>query len=66
KELMEFCINKLAKYKWPVEIEFRKELPKSNVGKILRKELRAEEFEKREKKGQQDSYQERQFRHSGR
>jgi len=46
EELMEFCKNKLAKYKWPVEIEFRKELPKSNVGKILRKELRAEELEK--------------------
>ena len=51
EELMEFCKNKLAKYKWPVEIEFRKELPKSNVGKTLRKELRAEELEKREKKG---------------
>jgi len=51
EELMEFCKNKLAKYKWPVEIEFRKELPKSNVGKTLRKELRAEELEKREKRG---------------
>ena len=32
------------------EIEFRKELPKTNVGKILRKQLRAEELEKRKKK----------------
>ncbi|MEA1936326.1 MAG: long-chain fatty acid--CoA ligase [Thermodesulfobacteriota bacterium] len=46
EELIEFCIDKLAKYKWPVAIEFRKELPKSNVGKILRKELRAEELGK--------------------
>lgn len=42
-ELMAFCQKKLAKYKWPVKIEFRQELPKSNVGKILRKVLREEE-----------------------
>ena len=45
-ELMEYCRPKLAKYKWPAEIEFRDELPKTNVGKILRKDLRAEESEK--------------------
>ena len=43
EELMEFAKNKLAKYKWPAEIEFRTELPKTNVGKVLKKELRAEE-----------------------
>ena len=43
RELMEFCKEKLAKYKWPAEIEFRKDLPKSNVGKILRKKLRKNE-----------------------
>jgi len=47
EELLKYCQDKLAKYKWPVEIEFRQELPKSNVGKILRKDLRAEELEKR-------------------
>jgi long-chain acyl-CoA synthetase len=47
EELMEFCSEKLAKYKWPAEIEFRDELPKSNVGKVLKKELRAEELAKR-------------------
>jgi long-chain acyl-CoA synthetase len=31
----------------PTEVEFRKELPKSTVGKVLRKELRAEELKKR-------------------
>lgn len=41
-ELMKYCIEKLAKYKWPSEIEIRRELPVSNVGKILKKELRAE------------------------
>jgi len=46
EELMEFAKNKLAKYKWPAEIEFRKELPKTNVGKVLKKELRAEEQQK--------------------
>jgi long-chain acyl-CoA synthetase len=47
EELIDFCKEKLAKYKLPTEIEFRDELPKSNVGKILRKELRAAELEKR-------------------
>ncbi|MGD0021045.1 MAG: long-chain fatty acid--CoA ligase [Smithellaceae bacterium] len=47
KELIEFAKTKLAVYKLPTEIEFRRELPKTNVGKILRKELRAEELKKR-------------------
>jgi long-chain acyl-CoA synthetase len=47
EELIEFAKNKLAVYKLPTEIEFRKELPKNNIGKILRKELRAEELKKR-------------------
>ena len=41
-ELMKFCRENLTSYKVPRSIEFRKELPKSNVGKILRKDLRAE------------------------
>jgi long-chain acyl-CoA synthetase len=47
EELMEYCKEKLATYKLPAEIELRSELPKTNVGKILRKALRAEEEEKR-------------------
>ena len=39
-ELIEFCRSQLTGYKVPREIEFRDELPKSNVGKILRRELR--------------------------
>jgi long-chain acyl-CoA synthetase len=50
EELIEYCRTRLATFKLPTEIEFRKELPKTNVGKILRKELRAEELEKRKKK----------------
>ncbi|MBT4290751.1 MAG: long-chain fatty acid--CoA ligase [Deltaproteobacteria bacterium] len=40
KELLEYCQGKLAKYKLPTKIEFISELPKSNVGKVLRKVLR--------------------------
>jgi long-chain acyl-CoA synthetase len=43
KEVIDYCATKLAKYKLPIAVEFRQELPKSNVGKILRKDLRAEE-----------------------
>jgi long-chain acyl-CoA synthetase len=46
EELMKYCEDKLAKYKWPTEIEFRKELPKTNVGKVLKKDLRAMEKQK--------------------
>jgi long-chain acyl-CoA synthetase len=43
KELMEYCKQNLATYKLPTSIEFRPELPKSNVGKILKKNLRDEQ-----------------------
>jgi long-chain acyl-CoA synthetase len=49
EELIEYCTDKLAKYKLPTEIEFRDELPKTNVGKILKKDLRKEEMAKRQK-----------------
>jgi long-chain acyl-CoA synthetase len=49
EEMIEYGKTKLAAYKLPTEVEFRKELPKTNVGKILRKELRAEELKKRGK-----------------
>lgn len=42
QELIDFCKDKLARYKLPTRIEFRDQLPKSTVGKILRKELRKE------------------------
>ncbi|OEY67730.1 AMP-binding protein [Marinobacter sp. X15-166B] len=41
-ELKEFCRERLTAYKVPKQFEFRSELPKTNVGKILRRELRDE------------------------
>jgi len=46
QEIIDFCKEKLAVYKVPKMVEFRDELPKSAVGKILRKVLREEEAEK--------------------
>jgi long-chain acyl-CoA synthetase len=46
-EIISFCKEKLAVYKVPKLVEFRDALPKSAIGKILRKVLRAEEEAKR-------------------
>ncbi len=46
KELIDFCRERLAAYKVPTIIEFRKELPKTLVGKILRRQLRQETIAK--------------------
>ena len=40
--LKAFCAERLTNYKRPRHIEFRDELPKTNVGKILRRKLRDE------------------------
>lgn len=40
-DVAKYCAQNLTGYKHPKYIEFRDELPKSNVGKILRRELRA-------------------------
>lgn len=45
-ELMKWCKERLASYKVPQYIEFRDMLPKSKVGKFLRRELREEERRK--------------------
>jgi acyl-CoA synthetase (AMP-forming)/AMP-acid ligase II len=42
EDLLSFCQQNLTGYKRPKYIEFRDELPKSNVGKVLRRELRSE------------------------
>ena len=39
-EIIDFCRKSLTAYKVPKVVEFRNELPKTNVGKILRRELR--------------------------
>lgn len=41
-DVIDYCKDNLAGYKVPKEVEFREELPKSNVGKILRKKLKDE------------------------
>lgn len=42
EQLIAYCRQNLTGYKVPRQVEFRAELPKSNVGKILRRELREE------------------------
>jgi long-chain acyl-CoA synthetase len=49
KEVVDYCRSNLAAYKVPHEIEFIDELPKSAIGKILRRELRDMEMKKRNK-----------------
>lgn len=46
EEIIKFCRQQLAQYKVPKQVEFRKELPKSTVGKILRRVLAEEELAK--------------------
>lgn len=48
-ELMSWCRERLAPYKVPRYIEFRDMLPKSKVGKLLRREIREEERRKKSK-----------------
>lgn len=48
EEVIVYCKEKLAAYKVPKEIEFLDELPKTAVGKVLRRELRDREIAGRE------------------
>jgi len=45
-EIIEYCRQNLAPYKVPKFVEFRKELPKSTVGKVLRRVLIEEEMKR--------------------
>lgn len=45
KELLDYCHENLTNYKVPKHVEFKKELPKTNVGKILRRALKEQEAE---------------------
>lgn len=42
EELIAFCKERMAAYKYPRQVEVREELPKTATGKLLRRELRAE------------------------
>lgn len=46
-EIVDYCRKELAKFKIPNRIEFRKELPKTMVGKVLRRILLEEELSKK-------------------
>lgn len=46
EEVVAYCRDNMTAYKVPKSIEFRTDLPKTNVGKILRRELREEELKK--------------------
>lgn len=48
EEIIAYCKENLTAYKVPKQVEFRKELPKSNVGKILRRILKEQEEGKTE------------------
>jgi long-chain acyl-CoA synthetase len=52
EEIREFCRGEMAKYKVPTAVEFRTELPKTIVGKVLRRVLVEEEKKKLEEKGE--------------
>ncbi len=41
EEITTFCREKLTAYKVPKQVEFISEIPKTNVGKVLRRELKA-------------------------
>jgi acyl-CoA synthetase (AMP-forming)/AMP-acid ligase II len=45
EELFAFCKDRIASYKKPKSVDFVKELPKNNYGKILKRELRAKYWE---------------------
>jgi long-chain acyl-CoA synthetase len=46
EEIIDFCRERLSKFKVPKEVEFRTQLPKTLVGKVLRRVLRDEEMKK--------------------
>lgn len=50
EEIIEFCRKELSKFKVPKEVEFRTHLPKTLVGKVLRRVLRDEELRKQSEK----------------
>ncbi len=46
EEILDFCSERLAKFKVPRIVEFRSELPKTMIGKVLRRVLLEEELKK--------------------
>ena len=50
EELVSFCKANIASYKKPKSVDFVDDLPKNNYGKILKRELRSQYWEDRERK----------------
>ncbi|MFX0048582.1 MAG: long-chain fatty acid--CoA ligase, partial [Candidatus Hermodarchaeota archaeon] len=50
QDIIDFAKDNLAAYKYPREVEFVRSLPKSGVGKILRRSLREKEIKRKGKK----------------
>ena len=50
EELIDFCRDNIASYKKPRSVTFVNELPKNNYGKIVKRELRADYWEGKERK----------------
>ena len=50
EDIIQFCRGQLSKFKVPKEVEFRDQLPKTLVGKVLRRVLRDEELKKQAQK----------------
>ncbi|MCB2189246.1 MAG: long-chain fatty acid--CoA ligase, partial [Deltaproteobacteria bacterium] len=47
QEIIDYCKENLTPYMVPKEVEVRDDLPKSMIGKVLRRSLREEEMKKR-------------------
>jgi acyl-CoA synthetase (AMP-forming)/AMP-acid ligase II len=50
EDVIGFCRDNIASYKKPKSVDFVEELPKNNYGKVLKRELRAQYWEGRERK----------------
>jgi long-chain acyl-CoA synthetase len=48
RDILDFCARELAKFKVPKTVEFRADLPKTLIGKVLRRVLLEEELKNRQ------------------
>ncbi|MHA1253632.1 MAG: AMP-binding enzyme [Candidatus Helarchaeota archaeon] len=55
QEIIEWAKENMAGYKWPREIEFVSSIPKTPVGKIMRRSLLEKELKRSKSKAQKDS-----------
>ena len=60
-ELQDFCRQHLTAYKVPKHVEFRESLPKSMIGKVLRRVLQEEEEKTRRQKASGENHEKNLF-----